>query len=209
MFTWLPMPHLPQVPEHFVQLALEKSAAMDDPNDNMDRYNSSFLSRKLNKDGEVVGSRYQYAITLGEEWEQWVRENIMTDYWATGVRVSAGQPGDTTHGAHVDAQFDPPHPTYKLYYLLDRGGEDATTSFYWENGESIERDSPYGNPTKCDDYSRLTLLESVKFPMKQWVLLNTSILHGVENITGSRINLTVICTGNQVDFDFKFKKERK
>lgn len=209
MFTWLPMPHLPQVPEHFVQLAFEKAAEMADPNYNMDRYNASYLSRKLVKDGETIGSRYQYAILLGEEWEQWVTENIMSGYHNTGLRVSAGQDGDTTHGAHVDSQHNPPHPTYKLYYLLSRGGDRATTSFYQEHGESIERPSVWGNPTKCDDYSRLTLLESVQFPMKQWVLLNTSILHGVENITSPRINLTVVLSGDQVDYNFNFNKETK
>jgi len=209
MFTWLPMPHLPQVPEHFVQLALEKAAAMEEPNYKSDRYNPKFLARKLTKDGESISSRYQYAITLNDEWEQWVRENIIPEYDNTGIRVSAGPPGANTHGAHVDSQHNPPHPTYKLYYLLTPGGNDVTTSFYQEHGESIERPSAWGNPTKCDDYSRLTLLESVKLPVGQWVLLNTGILHGVENITGERINLAVVLSGDQISFDFKFNKERK
>ena len=200
------MPHLPKVPEHFVKMALAKAHAMDGPNYNLDRYNSSYLDRQLIRDGKTIGSRYQYAMTMDTEWEAWVDQNIMQDYHNTGVRVSVGRPGDSYHGAHVDSQHDPTQPTYKLYYLLDRGGDAAETCFYWEKGQPIERSSLWGNPTKCDDYSKLEIMERVRLPMQEWVLLNTGILHGVENVTGSRVNLTVVMSGNQVVWNCKFKK---
>ena len=200
------MPHLPRVPEHFVQIALSKAKAMDDGNYNQDRYNAAYLGRRLMRDGQMIGSRYQYAMAMDQEWNSWVDQHIMQGYHNTGLRVSVGQPGDSYHGAHVDSQHDPEQPTYKLYYLLDRGGEDAVTCFYWEEAQPIERSSAWGDPTRCDDYARLKVMERVRFPMQEWILLNTSILHGVENVTGSRVNLTVVMSGDQVLWNCKFQK---
>ena len=144
----------------------------------------------------------QYGIELGEDWHDWIKANVMTDYIGTGARVSAGE--DTTiHGAHTDCWLFG-KPCYKLYYLIDRGGEDAMTYFFKEKGQPIERKGTMENIVFVDDYSTLEIIDTVRFPINQWVLFNTNILHGVENVTGSRTNLVVIFD----DVDIKLKLER-
>jgi hypothetical protein len=88
--------------------------------------------------------------------------------------------------------------------LIDPGGDNVRTVFYREHGHPVERHSAWGNPTRCDDYNDLVEIDSVKFPVGQWVLLNTGILHGVENITGSRINLTVVFESSKTKLTLHF-----
>ena len=133
-------------------------------------------------------------LSLGDDWDAWVKENIYSDIVNTGGRVSVGN-DTTTHGAHADSQHNG-IPVYKLYYLLESGG--ATTVFFREHGHPIERVGTTENICHCDDYSKLEVLDKVQFPVGQWVLLNTNILHGVEDVTGDRINLAVMLATNDI-----------
>jgi hypothetical protein len=84
---------------------------------------------------------------------------------------------------------------------VDRGGDDATTYFFQQKGHPVEREGHPTNITLCDDYSQLEIIDQIQFPLNQWVLLNTNILHGVENVTGSRINLVVIFASTDIEQD--------
>jgi hypothetical protein len=120
---------------------------------------------------------------MGEDWDAWVRENIVDDFIESGLRVS--EPVSDTHGAHTD-----PLRKWKLYYLLERGGEEATTCFYREKGQPVIRDLDDGSVV-CNNMDELEVIDQVQWPMQQWILLNTMILHGVKNIQGYRYNFTV------------------
>ena len=43
----------------------------------------------------------------------------------------------------------------------------------------------------CNNMDELEVIDQVQWPMQQWILLNTMILHGVKNIQGYRYNFTV------------------
>jgi len=189
IFTWLPMSHLPTPPCEFVDLAIEL-ARQDVPNTAINQLDPKFLKRQIVKDGKVSNSRIQQGYELGADWETWVRNNIMETFVSTGGRYSAGD-NTTIHGAHVDSRYNNV-PVYKLYYLVDRGGEDATTYFFQQKGHPVEREGHPTSITYCDDYLQLDTIDQVQFPLNQWVLLNTNILHGVEDVTGSRVNLVII-----------------
>jgi hypothetical protein len=183
------MSHLPTPPCEFVDLAIEL-ARQDVPNTAINQLDPKFLKRQIVKDGKVSNSRIQQGYELGADWETWVRDNIMETFVSTGGRYSAGD-NTTIHGAHVDSRYNNV-PVYKLYYLVDRGGEDATTYFFQQKGHPVEREGHPTSITYCDDYLQLDTIDQVQFPLNQWVLLNTNILHGVEDVTGSRVNLVII-----------------
>jgi hypothetical protein len=93
-----------------------------------------------------------------------------------------------------------------LYYLLNRGGDDATTCFYQQKGHNAVRDEITNSDTSMisvNNYDELTVIDRVQWPMRQWVLLNTMVLHGVEGVTGPRNNLTISIAP---DFDLIFPK---
>jgi NAD(P)-dependent dehydrogenase (short-subunit alcohol dehydrogenase family) len=98
------------------------------------------------------------------------------------VSVSNSTPEKDTNGAHCDLSRN-----YTLLYLLDSGGEDHQTVFYQEQDKPIQR----SNGERCPDHSRLTIIDSIKVPLRKWVLLNATILHGVINIPKPRISIQV------------------
>lgn len=186
MFTWLPMAHLPDPPAIFTKRAGELSTRTDLP-DLVDQMKlAPYRVRSVQRNGTIVQSRSQKGRDMGSDWEQWVRENIVDDFIETGLRVS--EPVSDTHGAHTD-----PLRKWKLYYLLERGGDDAVTCFYKEKGYPVVRDLD-DQMIVCNNMDELELIEQVTWPMKQWVLINTMIIHSVENIQGYRYNYTVSIT---------------
>lgn len=202
MLTWLPLPNLPQVPQHFVD-----QLRNTEPEQRSDSINSfadldakkKFSERKLLVAGQEKPTRIYYGYKLGAEWEQWVRENITTKFWQAAGRVS--YPVSDMHGAHVDkVMTDPPSIKWKINYFTDLGGQDVVTTFYREHGQPIERTAQM--PQAIDDYSRLEVLEQVIFPANTWVVLNTSIMHGVENLGDSpRRYFTIMVDREDVGFD--------
>lgn len=196
LFTWFPL-NLPQPPAEFIERTVvmaNQAESSQVANTAVNQGDPTYTNRKLLKDGKETNSRIQYGYKLGEDWEQWVRENIYSDFINTGGRLSVGT-DTTTHGAHADSQHNGT-PVYKLYYLIDSGG--ASTLFFREHGQPTERVGTTENICRCDDYSKLEVLDKVQFPVGQWVLLNTNILHGVEDVTGSRINLAVLFATNDI-----------
>lgn len=203
MFTWLPQPHIPHPPQEFIDRALQAAPNYRSFNNSaLNQIDPKYLNRRVVKDDTESSSRIQYGIELGEDWHAWVKANVMTDYISTGARVSAGE-NTTIHGAHTDCWLFG-KPCYKLYYLIDRGGEDAMTYFFKEKGQPVERKGTMENIVFVDDYSQLEIIDEVRFPMNQWVLFNTNILHGVENVIGTRTNLVVIFD----DADITLKLQR-
>jgi hypothetical protein len=183
MFTWLPMAHLPDPPEIFTQRASDLLGRTDLPNIVDQMKLAPYRVRSVQRKGTIVQSRSQKGRDMGADWEQWVRENIVDDFIETGLRVS--EPVSDTHGAHTD-----PLRKWKLYYLLERGGDNAVTCFYKEKGHPVVRDLN-DEMIVCNNMDELELIEQVTWPMKQWVLINTMVIHSVENIQGYRYNFTI------------------
>lgn len=196
MFTWLPMLAIPPVPQHFVDRALDMVHSPDFQNEISNHYNKSpnshkFEERKLLKDGKEINTLCLRGKRLGDDWEQWVRENIISEFVNTGVRIALGE-NTTVHGAHADTWTgDPTRATCKFYYLLEDGGDNVETIFYKEKNQPLERKSTPQHPVTIYDYSTIEEIERFKIPLNQWILLNTNVLHGVENVTGKRTHLTV------------------
>ena len=197
MFTWLPMLHLPKVPDHFVEMALNATKQKHIVNTNAYMYNTGYQNRQLHKDGKAIPSRVQHGYPMSPEWEQWVRENIVSDFIETSARMSVGD--SDTHGIHADNPFK-----WKFYYMLDRGGDNAETVFYKEKNQPIIRQSTADSITCVNDYSDPNVfeVERVQFPLHTWVLFNATVLHGVEKITGDRKNIAISIVPDSIDFSF-------
>jgi hypothetical protein len=123
------------------------------------------------------GARYQ----LDSIFDDWVIEHITNDFIDTGIYVIFG---DRYHTVipHTDQTRN-----FSLLYLLEPGGDNTHTDFWIEHGQSIHREMK----TFQGDYSRLTPCLSVKWPLRTWILLNTNILHSVEELSSPRIQFQV------------------
>ena len=123
------------------------------------------------------GSRYSVPATV----EDWVKHNIATDYNDAGIYVIFGDQYHTVL-PHTDQTR-----VFSLLYLLEPGGNDVHTNFWKEQGHSVHREmKSFG----CD-YGQLELLHTEQWPLRTWILLNTNILHSVENLTRHRVQFQV------------------
>ena len=192
VFTWMPMPHLPQIPAHFIRRAYE---VLENPQEQVNKNfelgitNQEYMDRKIIKDGKEVGSHCQVSFDLGEEWDRWVVENIHPVFDDTGVRLSWGDSG--IGGPHVDNPGK-----IRFFYLLERGGEDTETVFYYHPDIPFIFNMDEWNekyPFSYDNVDELHVVERAQFPLHTWILFNGYTLHGVENIdtTKRRINFNV------------------
>ena len=192
-FPWLyKVLDLPQVPEHIEQQLWEhyRSPAFDEY-----RYTSnSFLNdnpQLAHKPGpgDVIGKRNGDTFpngrgaryTLPKQAEEWVRRNILDEFNDTGLYVIFGDKYHTVL-PHTDQTR-----VLSLLYLLDPGGENTHTNFWKEDGYSVHREMK----TFGTDYDKLELINTQRWPLRTWVLLNTNILHSVEELTRHRIQLQV------------------
>jgi hypothetical protein len=186
MFTYRVLKNLPPVPQHFIDSAVELKKFIDTDNVE-DNLSDSYKSRKLIIDGETQPVTYQTRLDVNQEFYKWVHENIHPDGFDCGVSFTSSTQGKF-QGPHTDLTRD-----FTMLYLLEPGGPDTETVFYHEHGEPVRREK---RQTVCNDFSKLTVLERVKFPLHQWVILDAMVLHGVENITDCRVSFQVSVNEN-------------
>ena len=193
-YTYRVLPHLQQVPEHFIDRALQYRVLIDNNQAVYSHLSEQYRNRKLFKDGKTVASAYQIRWDLGYDFYQWAQQNITPSAYECGVAYLDGKLGPT-QGAHTDQRR-----TVSLIYLLDPGGEHTRTVFYQEEGQDLIRTIPQST---CDDYRKLSVVDQKQFPLQQWVAINTQILHGVDEIDNCRISLQISCN-NIEDICVKF-----
>lgn len=134
------------------------------------------------------GRDYKAAVnvrTRHAEFDQWVRENIVSDFVDAGVNYvtmsdDAERPLST--GAHVDVIRK-----YTLLYNIRTGGPDATTIWWQEKGYPEVRDPG----TQVEDMELINEVQRVIFPERRWCLLGTQVLHSVENLIEPRISFQI------------------
>ena len=118
--------------------------------------------------------RYRF----NDEYTKWVKENIIDVFEENNSGVMFF---DHPQLPHTDTTRK-----YVLLYNVETGGPDATLCFYREPGYPIERDR--GLAVNRDD---LMKLDSVVGPYNCWYILNTQVIHGIENIIARRTNFQI------------------
>ena len=202
MFTWMPLKGLPHPPEHFIERALKYADEGREKHKNIAAQYyiggaENHVDRIVKYQGQEWESRYQVGYELGEDFDQWVKENICPDFVNATVRRSEGK--SITHGAHIDNSRK-----YAIWYMLERGGEDSRTRFYYEKGGPIEW--PWNEKRVFNNMDDLIELEAVKWPMRQWFIINTSVVHAITDITGPRTSLQIGIKEDQLPYAFGLVK---
>lgn len=162
---------LPRVPDHFVQEILN-----NEPGQVLREY-KGWIHTKNGQEIQSASNPFYYA---NNELEQWLKENIVAEYNDVGVRYAHFKEGTTTAGIHTDQTR-----RYVLQYLIKSG--NGVLHFWQEQGNEIVRDGRY----TPNNYDTLVLLEKFEIPEGQWYLLNTNILHSVEELDSNRISIQI------------------
>jgi hypothetical protein len=186
MFTYRILNQLPDIPQHFIDAAKDLTKFVDTETEE-DNLSDSYKSRKLIINGKELPVTYQTRLDINKEFYGWCYENIHPEGFDCGVSFTSSRKGNY-QGPHTDLTRD-----YTLLYLIEPGGPDTETVFYWEYDKPIVREK---RQEVCNDFSKLVEIERVKFPLNKWVILNTMILHGVEKITDCRVSFQVSVNKN-------------
>jgi hypothetical protein len=164
--------NLPPVPEHFTDDILAHG-----PTDILRDYPGWTHVRE---DGTIVVSARNPICTASPELEAWLRDNITAVYRDVGIRYAFGSANPGTAGVHTDQTRK-----YVLQYLVRDGG--ATLTYWQEEGYPVMRE-PHA---RVGDYNKLKVLDSGRLEEGRWAILDTRILHSVENLTGDRISVQI------------------
>jgi hypothetical protein len=191
MLTCVSIPQITHPPKRYIDLAntlvedFLKGSTKESPN--ADMYTTGYGERQHIRHGVLTETVKQCSVSLGVEFEEWSKDYIHPHPFEAGATVSVGN--GFIHGPHVDFRR-----RYNMVYVLNTGGDNVRTVWYRERGCPIERlhaAGPEGKSYWVKDYSHLEVIDDVVLEPGIWYLLNTKIIHSVENITGNRSMLTV------------------
>jgi len=175
---------LPKIPQKFIDQAL---SIVSDPNrvapeaSNNGNYLPQSNRPLILPDGTETTSRRTPRWPISDEFNQWVRENIVSNFKDAGVSISEGISEVT--GPHTDGMRQ-----HNLIYLIDQSNSDQSTHWWQENGFSTVRKERSHTPT---DMRTLSEKMSATFPMHTWVSMKIDILHSIHNIKGRRVSIQI------------------
>jgi hypothetical protein len=132
------------------------------------------------KDGKEIKSSDNPFFYASVELEEWIKENICKQFNDVGIRFAYGKLDINTAGVHTDQTRK-----YVLQYMIKTGG--GNLNFWQQDNEPIQRSGRH----TLNSYDDLTLLSTFETPENTWIMLNAQVLHSVENLNSTRINVQV------------------
>lgn len=182
MYIFKVLEDLPTVPDKFISEAYD---IIKNPTEDVtpNKLRPDYIVRQLEKDGKTVPSTRTFRYPMSEEYQQWVRENIVEQWTETTISVTPASIGPHM-GAHTDFSNN-----YRIMYVLETGGENCRTVYYQEKGEPYHR--PGRKWINIDNFDRLEEKESIQMPVGKWTYTKTQYLHSVEDITSDRVVLHI------------------
>jgi len=130
------------------------------------------------KDGKSYRNSRGFRYTLDQQVSDWIHQHLSDQYTDCGLSVIHGPDG--LLAPHTDQTR-----RFAVLYTFDTGGADVRTAFYQEDGYPVERElREFGT-----DYDRLNEVHTVQFPLRTWVIMNTNVLHSVENLVSDRVQI--------------------
>jgi len=184
----------PAIPDHIL-------AKMSIPTTVLGTNDSGYGHKHQLGDTALCGCSYKFAVMGDPILRNWLKENIpeignhINNPAAnnTHVFVQTQAPtrrnGVSTHIVHSDV-----NRIAALNYIWDLGGDNVITRWYQEKGKPLQRPKSrpgIQSPDGKVNYNDLEMLEEVKLKPHRWYMLNTVVLHDVQNIESQRQGLTI------------------
>lgn len=195
------LPHLPHPPALLVK---KIDDSFRPAQENFTAESESFLGIQKSEDWknqaykwiQPMASNKNKRCHFDPDFLLWIRENITKDFQESNSGVMFF---DEPQLPHTDLTRD-----YVLLYNLRPGGNKAKLCFWQEAGEELYRE----RMVTSSRGEHLKLIDSIEGPFNCWYLMNTRILHSVENVDGLRLNLQISFDKNiPEDLKVHFSKE--
>jgi hypothetical protein len=118
------------------------------------------------------------------EFEKWVKENVTKHIVDAGVNYVSIEPTDIARstGAHTDGVRN-----YVMLWDVELGGDNAELYYWQEKGKPLHRPPK----TQGEDLTQLEFIDKIRLPRGKWTLIDTTVLHSVENLHRTRISLHI------------------
>lgn len=187
LYKFIDAPKLP------MELEAKVMALYNDPDKESCRINSNSYANEMKpdlagrlhpkdvvavKDGKSYRNSRGFRYTLEQEVYNWIHTHLSDQYTDCGLSVIHGPDG--LLAPHTDQTR-----RFAILYTFEAGGPDVRTAFYQEDGFTLERELRiFGT-----DYSVLKEVDAIQIPLRTWVVMNTNVLHSVENLVGDRIQI--------------------
>lgn len=164
---------LPSIPDHLINDFMEDK-------EKRNHYPQIPIHTGFNREDGRTESPNIVAVPAVKSLNDWVTENISNTNRGLIVRTVNVDGSRNFYPPHIDIN----RKFVMLYNVLDSGGDFI---FWQEEGKSVTRSML--ERQICKDYSKLKELCRFKTPVKKWYLINTQVVHSIENLMGKRINL--------------------
>jgi hypothetical protein len=141
---------------------------------------------------QLTACGYSMGEVVNNKLISWLKENIPDVVSRFNILYQTQFSLDNTPSTHI-VHTDRLRLT-ALNYIIDTGGSDVVTSWYKEEGMNLHRlQKTPGSQSDSGavDYKNLQLLESVNLEKNTWYIIDTRILHDVDNITGTRKSISI------------------
>jgi hypothetical protein len=137
--------------------------------------------RHSSRNGENFVASRSVRIPLTDEFNQWIRENIASEFTDTGVNYRYCN--SDTGGIHTDTTRE-----FALTYNIITGGPRCRVVYWQEDNQPLERDRGIQH-LNFDTVK--PVFELPAGPDNVWFLHNTTMLHSIEGLSSPRIQFTV------------------
>lgn len=142
---------------------------------------------------EIFNSNYE-RYEISHELKSWIHNNITDSYLSLGISFMHGT---DTCTPHTDTTRD-----LTLMYIIDTGGKDVWTVFWKEDGQPLRRPR-----ATRPDYDHLMQVDRVRLEAGAWYILDATVIHSVENMTGARISIQMGFDADDIWASQQFKNQ--
>jgi hypothetical protein len=160
---------LPKVPEKFLNINIESTKE----NTVFQVPHYDIQNRPDNESKSSIVKGYWVI----DELEKWKDDHIGYAGRKLMCREVIVEPQSSFYLPHVDLN----RKFVALYNLIDSGGK---LCFWHEDDMEL-----YREPFLCTNYNKLKLVDYVEIPPYTWYVVNSQVLHSVENLSGHRKNI--------------------
>jgi hypothetical protein len=161
---------LPPLPAHLAEVA-----------DPLSYPRANTRAAYCERDGEVIPEADYRRFAVDSELAQWIVDNISPVYKDAGICFHGGSSSKTAcpHSDRIRK--------VGLLYIIDPGGPEVDTVFWHEVNRPLHRETG----ALPSSYRDLTEVGRYRLAAGEWALIDTTVIHSVENIQGLRKTLHV------------------
>jgi len=178
------LPKIPALPDNLIAELLDYiyKSDLSQLNTSWWAKDEKYQNRRVKINEVEYTSSKGILIDLQPKLLDFIHNNITRDYLKSAAIITDRV--SPVWGAHTDTTR-----RFLILNIIEPGGPNVITRWYQEKDKPVFRfEKPNVTPL---DYSNLIELEKVCYPTNRWILMETKVIHDIQNIMSDRIAINV------------------